>query len=523
MGHLERLCDSDAEFAPAAADTLTRLVGGPAITRDAQLAEITEAVPLGIVFVDNGGQITYANSQAEHVLRLDRSAIAGRTYDDPSWKITSLDGGEFPADQLPFARVTATLETVRDVQHAIEHADGTRAELSINGVPLLDGHGHLTGMVATIDDITERRLADLTRRRFAAIVESSTDAIIAKAADGTITDWNLGAEEVYGHLREHAVGRHVSFIVPDHRLEELEHVHARVRAGETIRSLETERIRADGQGVWVSLTVAPIVDDGGSVVGMSAIARDVTEQVALREERARYALELERSNRDLEQFAYVASHDLQEPLRMVTSFLQLLARRYEGQLDETADQYIGFAVDGAQRMRRLIDDLLSYSRVGTRGSPFEPVDLGALTKDTLQDLAEAINDAGATIEVGALPVVDGDPAQLGQVLQNLIGNALKFRGNEPPRVRVHAEVDGDAYVVTVEDHGIGIPPEHNERIFIIFQRLHGRDEYPGTGMGLAISKKIVERHGGRLWVEAPDHPGTAMRFTLPIPEGDPVV
>lgn len=519
MGYEERP-DADIPSVPAVRDALPRLVGGPAITRDAQLAEITEAVPLGIVFVDNGGQITYANSQAERILRLDRSEIAGRTYDDPAWKITSLDGGEFPPDHLPFARVAATLQTVRDVQHAIEHANGTRTELSINGVPLLDDHGHLTGMVATIDDITERRLAGLTRRRFAAIVESSTDAIIAKAADGTVTDWNLGAEEIYGHPRAHAVGRHVSFLVPEHRRDELERVHAQVRAGATIRGLETERIRADGQTVWVSLTVAPIIGDGGSVVGMSAIARDVTEHVALREERARYALELERSNRDLEQFAYVASHDLQEPLRMVTSFLQLLARRYEGHLDETADQYIGFAVDGAQRMRRLIDDLLSYSRVGTRGNPFERVDLAAVTRNVLQDLAEAIKDAEATIEVGAMPVVDGDPSQLGQVLQNLIGNALKFHGDDPPRLHVHAEVVDSTYVVTVEDHGIGIPPEHNERIFIIFQRLHGRDEYPGTGMGLAISKKIVERHGGRLWVEAPDHPGTAMRFSLPIPEGE---
>ena len=227
-------------------------------------------------------------------------------------------------------------------------------------------------------------------------------------------------------------------------------------------------------------------------------------------------LELRRSNEDLEQFAYVASHDLQEPLRMVTSYLQLLRKRYETKLDADANDFIGFAVDGAERMQRLILDLLAYSRVGTRAKAFEATDSNAVLQDALMNLQVTLRESGAVVTQSALPTVWSDPVQLTQLFQNLVGNGIKFRGEKPPSVRIEAKREDNHWHFTVADNGIGIAPKDFERIFVIFQRLHGRQRYPGTGIGLAICKKIVERHGGRIWVESEPGHGATFHFTIPI-------
>jgi light-regulated signal transduction histidine kinase (bacteriophytochrome) len=233
---------------------------------------------------------------------------------------------------------------------------------------------------------------------------------------------------------------------------------------------------------------------------------------AVLDERSR---ELARSNAELEQMAYVASHDLQEPLRMVTSYLQLLEQRYGGRLDADAHEFIGFAVDGARRMQALIEDLLTYSRLGTKGKPLAPTDCAAVMATVLRSLHVAIEESGARIECGDLPVVQGDEAQLAQLLQNLLANAIKFRAGPAPRIAVRAVADGACWRFDVEDNGIGIDKEYSERIFEMFQRLHSRNTYPGTGIGLAICKKIVERHGGRIWVDPSARQGTTFSFTLP--------
>jgi light-regulated signal transduction histidine kinase (bacteriophytochrome) len=265
-----------------------------------------------------------------------------------------------------------------------------------------------------------------------------------------------------------------------------------------------------------------------------AVRRALQEKRLLRlrrqaeEDLARKVEELARSNADLEQFAYVASHDLQEPLRMVAAYTQLLAERYRGKLDENADKFIGYASEGALRMQTLIQDLLAFSRVGRNGIACGRVDCDAAMEEVLKSLGPAIQESGAVVTHGELPAVWADRSQMAQVFQNLIGNAIKFRGKEPPAISVQAEKAGQHWLFSVNDNGIGIAPEYAENIFVVFQRLHARTEYPGNGIGLAICKKIVERNGGKIWVEAQaghgsDHGsnhGSIFKFTMPC-DGPP--
>lgn len=228
-----------------------------------------------------------------------------------------------------------------------------------------------------------------------------------------------------------------------------------------------------------------------------------------------YATRLEDVNNELQQFAYVASHDLQEPLRMVSSYLQLLEKRYTSGLDDEAREFIGFAVNGAQRMKQLIDDLLDYSRIGTLGNPPKAIDAEAALADALTDLSLSIAEAGATVTHDPLPIVPFDPTQLRRLLLNLIGNAIKFHSDAPPTVHVRMSDEGNYFVGSVQDNGIGIDPRAAQRVFVVFQRLHAKDKYPGTGIGLAVCKKIVERHGGRLWVDSIPGRGATFFFTIP--------
>jgi PAS domain S-box-containing protein len=278
---------------------------------------------------------------------------------------------------------------------------------------------------------------------------------------------------------------------------------------------ELERVGPDGNSIWLSVTGEPVFE-GETFRGYRGVGTDITErkraQAVLR---AAYD-ELARSNAELQQFAYVASHDLQEPLRMIGSYTQLLERRYGGKLDSDAREFMAFIVEGATRMKQLIEDLLAYSRVGTRGKELRPVPAQAALERALVNLRAAIESSGAQITHDALPEVSGDDTQFTQLFQNLIGNAIKFRKkDEPLRVHVGAQDAGEHWRFTVTDNGIGIEPQYFERIFMVFQRLHTRDEYPGTGIGLAICKKVMDRHRGRIWVESAYGEGSKFIFTLP--------
>ncbi len=348
------------------------------------------------------------------------------------------------------------------------------------------------------------------------ILKSMAETLMVIDRDGTIQRVNEAAISLLGYERVELVGRSAGDVFEEGA--DVLSLFKQSGPNDLIRTIDTSVVTKDGRLVPVSLSGSVMRDDDGEIQGMVCVAQDITERKRTQEMLERQAKELARSNSELEQFAWVASHDLQEPLRMVASYTQLLSKRYKGKLDTDADEFIAFAVDGAARMRRLINALLELSRVGSRGKDFEATDCEAVYDRTLANLQELVEDSGALVTHDRLPTVLGDETQLGQLFQNLIANAIKFRSDEQLTVHVAAEQRNGHWEFRVRDNGIGIDPEYAERIFVVFQRLHGKGDRPGTGIGLSICKKIVELHGGRIWVESLPGEGATFHFTLPVNE-----
>jgi PAS domain S-box-containing protein len=340
---------------------------------------------------------------------------------------------------------------------------------------------------------------------------------------GNVVSWNTGAERIKGYRAEKVLGRHFSCF---YQREDIEAGKPAIELAAAAANgwVEDEgwRVRKDGSRFWANVMISALRDPSGKLRGFAKVSRDITvrkeaeETLRQQESLERQSAELKRSNEELQQFAYIAAHDLQEPLRMVASYTQLLARRYKGRLDSDADEFIGFAVDGAHRMQLLIRGLLTYCRVETTGKGPSEISSAAALEKALLNLQSAIEESGAVVTQDALPTVSADEVQLVQLLQNLVGNAIKYRGTDPPRVHVSAKKNGAGeWTISVRDNGIGIDPRYFEKIFVMFQRLHGREEFSGTGIGLTVCKKIVERHGGRMWVESEPGKGSTFSFTLP--------
>jgi PAS domain S-box-containing protein len=405
-----------------------------------------------------------------------------------------------------------------DAEYRVVWPNGAVRFLASRGKVYRDATGRPVRMSGVCWDVTDRKKSEELRQQLAAIIESADDPILSKDLDGIIRSWNGGAARLFGYRAEEIIGRPATLLIPQDRLDEEPKILEGLTRGEQVEPFESIRRKKDGTLVPVSLRISTIKDINGRITGASKIVRDITEQKRAEERLHKLLAELERSNRELEQFAYVASHDLQEPLRMISSYTQLLEQRYGDKLDDDAREFINYAVDGARRMQRLINDLLDFSRVSTRGRRLEAMDANEVLGTVRANLSAAIEDAGALVTNGELPSVMADRTQLGQLLQNLIGNAIKFRGALSPHVHVSACEGADEWVLTVKDNGIGIAPEYFDRIFVIFQRLHVTADYPGTGIGLAVCKRIVERHGGRIWVES--EPGNGATFSFSIPKSN---
>lgn len=350
-----------------------------------------------------------------------------------------------------------------------------------------------------------------------AIVDSSDDAIISKDLEGTITSWNKSAERLFGYTAQEAIGQAVAkLLIPSDRQNEEPQILARLRKGERVDHFQTKRRCKDGTVLDISLTISPVRDPRDVIIGASKIARDITDQVrtqaALREANE----SLKRSNSDLEHFAYSASHDLQEPLRIITAYSQMVQKKFATPLGPDGIEYLGYVVDAAARMERLLADLRAYTHVTLTDTGLPPVIAAqASLERTISTFQRTVEESGARIVSAPLPSVKCAEFHLDQLFQNLIGNALRYRGAASPEIEIGAERDGDKWRFFVRDNGIGIGPEYQEEIFGIFKRLHTSSEYPGTGMGLAICKRIVERTGGKIWLESSLGTGSTFYFTLP--------
>lgn len=484
-----------------------------------------DSIPDMVSIQDKDYRLVSVNKGYEKAFNMSTDELRGRAC----YEI--VHHSDCPVSNCPHKKTLMTGETATEVIYE----PTLNAYLESTTSPLFGEDGELLGTVHVAKDVTARKrseeelrkhrehleelVAEQTEEIWEAnaynrdLLETSLDPLVTISAEGKLTDVNRAVESVTGIARNELLGSNFSdyFTEP----EKAEEGYKKALAEGEIRDYPLTIRHVSGKTTDVLYNATVYRDKEGAIQGVFAAARDVTEIRKVQEKQRMLIDELERSNKELEQFAYVASHDLQEPLRMISSYTQLLARRYKDRLDSDANEFIGFAVDGSVRMQALINSLLTYSRVGRRGSPFADVDCHVVVAEAIVNLKAAVEESGALIVTDELPVVYGDEMQLVQLFQNLIGNSVKFHSDESPRVRISVKDEGPDWVFSITDNGIGIDPQYQDRVFVIFQRLNPREEYAGTGMGLAICKKIVERHGGKIWFESEPGRGSVFSFTIP--------
>jgi PAS domain S-box-containing protein len=480
---------------------------------------LVETAPEAI-FIQAHGRFAYVNAAA---LRLFGASRPEELLGQP---VVNRIHPDFRAQVA--GRIRQLNEDYREVAPADEVCltlAGESKHANVSAVPF--AYNNQPGALVFARDITERIQAEGALRKsqgkLAAALASMTDAVFISDAAGRFVEFNEAFATFHRFAKKAECARTfaeypdiLQVFLPDGEIAPLERwAVPRALRGETATNAEYTLRRKDTGDTWVgSYSFGPIRGPAGEIVGSVVVARDITEQKQAEDRMKRTLADLERSNQELEHFAYVASHDLQEPLRMVSSYTQLLAQQYQGRLDDKARKYIHYAVDGAVRMQTLINDLLTYSRVSRHGHSLAPVDAHAVLGEAIRNLAASIQETHAVITSDALPMVRADGSQLAQLFQNLLANAIKFQRDAQPRIHVSAREGEGQWVFGVKDNGIGIEAQYAERVFIIFQRLHTLAEYPGTGIGLAVCKRIVERHGGRIWFESQPGKGTTFFFTL---------
>ncbi len=455
-----------------------------------------------VAITDPRGIITHVNDMFCRISKYSRDELLGRDH-------RIINSGYHPKEF--FRDFWRTIQAGRVWHGEIRNRakDGSIYWVDTSIVPFLDAGGKPYQYVAIRSDITARKKAEEESRRLAALVQDSGEAIIGKDLDGRITSWNRAAEKLYGYSRAEVLGKPIDLIVPEDCREELRQATKAVVRGKPVGDLETVRVSKDGRYRDVMIGLSPVHDEAGRIVGLSAIARDISE-------RKNTEKMLRHQKEELEQFAYVTSHDLREPLRTMAGYSYLLLERASQRLEPEEAGFLQYIVDGAKRMDGLIADLLAYARAGRVEQPPESVDLEALVRQIVQDLSPLIEKTGAQVRYDPLPSVQGHLSLLRQVFQNLIANALKHGAQDrTPEVHVRSRNEGPRWKFEVEDNGKGIPPEHHERVFRLFQRLEGRGAGEGTGLGLAITHKIVEQYGGKIWIESDGEHGARFCFVIP--------
>lgn len=490
---------------------------------DRLLEDLFEASPDAIVLVDQEGIIRLVNRQIEALLGYDRDKLIGQS-------VEILIPERFHGGHVGFRNRYIATPMVRPMGAGrnllARREDGSELAVDIMLSPLRNDA--TCGIIATLRDATERvrteKMLSTSEALFKSLFDQAPDAIVAVNRSGLIARVNQQTEAMFGYSSDELLGKPIEILVPDRF--KTSHVAQRQSYIDQPESrpmgagLELSGQRKDGSEVPVDIMLSPVqLSNDGLVI---SVIRDVTERMIAAHALKERATQLDRSNKELEMFAYVASHDLQEPLRAVASSCQVLDRRLGDRLEADTRQFLQFATDGAKRMQALIDDLLSFSRV-SRGTPLSAISLYDPFERALANLETKIGETKARIHVaGELPHALGDVGQLSQVFQNLIANAIKFRRPDViPSVEVSAHFEKDHVVCSVKDNGIGIEQRFHNKVFALFQRLHTREQYAGTGIGLAISKKIIERHGGRIWVESHPGVGSTFFFTLNAVEGMP--
>ncbi|AEH39234.1 PAS domain S-box protein [Halopiger xanaduensis] len=504
-------CDDDGEpltFPGALTDITERKRAELERRRnEEQLQTLFETLPVGVVVADADGSLIRTNDTTKEIWGgdiLDADSVAEYEQYSVRWA----DSGEsVAAEEMTMSRVLDGEEVREPDIFEIAVDDGERRIVRIEGMPVRSPDGDVTRGVITITDITDRReyqrkLAE-SERRYRTLIENFPEGAVG------LFDEDLEYTAVGGQLLDEIgidpderVGNTIMDIHSSDWVDEIKpYFHAALEG-------ESNEFDLELYDRHLYAHTLPVRNGDDEIFAGMIVVQNVTE-------RREYQRKLEESNERLEQFAYAASHDLQEPLRMVTSYLQLIEKRYADAFDEDGEEFLEYAVDGAERMREMIDALLEYSRIETRGDPFEPVDLNEILEDVRTDLQVQIAESDADITVEELPHLEGDASQLRQLFQNLLDNAITYSGDDPPLIHVDADRRGNEWVISVEDNGIGIEPDKQERVFTVFDRLHSREEYDGTGIGLALCQRIVERHGGEIWVDSEPGDGATFSFTLP--------
>jgi len=484
-----------------------------------RLAIIFESAPDAYYLNDMQGNFVDGNKAAEELVGYPKEELMGKSF---------LEVGLLPQEEVPkaaelLARNAQGQPTSPD-ELTLRRSDGQRVVVEIRTYPVNIRDQHLVLGIAR--DITERKqwveaLQD-SESRYRLLAEHVTDVIWIVNMDMQLTFVTPSVERLRGYTVEETLAQ-----TPE---EILTPASLKTAAQTLLEGLATEyqgdddRFRSwtidleikckGGSTMWTETTLSFLRDADGSPVGILGLSRDITDRKKAEEQLKQALQELAQSNTELKRLGYIASHHLQEPLRQVVSYVQLLEKRYKGRLDADADEFIGYAVDGALRIQQLINDFLNYFRLGSQSKPFGPVNCEAALRLALDNLEASIAESQAVITHDPLPIVEGDSEQLTQLFENLVSNAIKFRRDEPPRIHVSADRVDDHWAFSVRDNGIGIDPQLSERIFMVFQRLHG-PKYPGTGIGLAICRRIVENHRGHIWVESEPEKGAVFRFTLP--------